>query len=361
MLVIEQLHYATTPRYNFPQPLGDLELPQKIIDLSLNSMSNLEGESFQTCEVDFLELTRSTQERENMACLNGRSFSTQLTPLKPISDDTPIIAIDVSSIKFGETETGILCAVRGSVVWNRRRQYRYFRMGPFPFYVNEDNKMEVIDLLRQYHFQVSSSLNPIDMQAKLCSLTEKWIQMNICSSSNSSIILWDGSLTAATSNNPLEVISHLLKMARQRSNSVLAFSKTTRIGFLRRKIADLSRKYPPPWLFEVQQMTFSPSLHLLGNVYIARFKCNGYSFRLDIDRMVPIEEKICAVQKLIGNDLVFQSYPESLRLAHIYSTFTANEVIGIQHYIAQEFKLKVLTRPNVRKMLFGPFGTRSDD
>mgnify|MGYP001084757472 CR=1 FL=1 len=360
MLVIEHLHYATTSRYNFPQPVDNFQLPQKIIALSIDSMKNLKGDFFQPYEVDCPELTLGKQE-EKSATLNGKVFTTQLTPLKPIIDDTPIIAIDVSSIKIGETETGILCAIRGAVVWSRRRQYSYFKLGPFPFHINEENKKEVINLLRGYHFPVSGSTDLIDVQAKLCNLMEKWIQMNICCSSNNSIILWDGSLTAGTSSNPLDVISLFLKMARERFNSVLAFSKMSKIRFLGHKITDLFLKYPPPWLFEVEETPFSPTLHLLGNVYIARFRSNGYSFRLDIDRIVPIEQKIDAVQRLIGNDLVFQSYPESLRLAHIYSTFTANEVIGIQHYIAHKFKLKALTRRNVRKMLFGPFGTRFDD
>lgn len=341
--------------------MGDLQLPQKIIELSIGSMKNLKGEIFQPYEVDFPELTLSKQGHEDSDSLNGRALTTQLTPLKPLIDDTPIIAIDVSSVKIGETETGILCAVRGAVVWSRRRRYKYFRLGPFPFHINEENKKEVMNLLRRYRFAVSSSPSLIDMPTRLCNLVEKWIQMNICYSSKAGIILWDGSLTAGTSSNPLDVISHLLKSARERLNSVLAFSKMSKIRFLGRRMTDLLSKYSPPWLFEVQETPFSPSLRLLGNVYIARFRSNGYSFRLDIDRRLPIEQKIDSVQRLIGNDLVFQSYPESLRLAHIYSTFTANEVIGIQHYIAQKFKLKALTRRNVRKMLFGPFGTRFDD
>jgi hypothetical protein len=43
-------------------------------------------------------------------------------------------------------------------------------------------------------------------------------------------------------------------------------------------------------------------------------------------------------------------------LAHIFSTFTATEVIGIQRFIAQQYGLKIVMRPNVRRLLFGPFG-----
>jgi len=358
MLLIEQLQYATTPRYNFPQPLSDLQLPQKFIELSINSMKNIKGELFQPYYTDFLDFP--DKQEENTVPF-GKAFTTQLMPLKPISDDTPIIAIDVSSIRVGETESGVICAIRGAVVWNRNKRYQYLRLGPFPFHINEENKREIIDLLRQHHFSTAMSSPLIDIQDKLRNLIERWIQMLVICSSSNSIILWDGSLIAGTSGNPLTIVLHLLKAARQRLNSVLAFSKVTKLRFLGRRIMDLFLKYPPPWIFEVQETSSSSSLRFLGNIYVARFRNNGYSFRLDIDKNIPREEKIEAVQKLLGNDLMFQSYPESLRLAHIYSTFTASEVIGIQRFIAQKFRLKVIARRSIRKMLFGPYGTRSDD
>ena len=102
--------------------------------------------------------------------------------------------------------------------------------------------------------------------------------------------------------------------------------------------------------------SFSGPVIFLGDVYIAKLTRGVCSFRLDIDKKVPQEQGIDAVQSLLGSDLVLQSYPETLRLAHIYSTFTATEVIGIQRFIAQQYGLKIVARPNVRRMLFGPFG-----
>jgi hypothetical protein len=99
---------------------------------------------------------------------------------------------------------------------------------------------------------------------------------------------------------------------------------------------------------------------LLGNVYAVKLTEGNCSFRLDIDRRLSGEEGIDAVQKLLGNDMILQSYPETLRLAHIYSTFTANEVIGIQRFITNRCGLKIVMRPNVRRILFGPFGKGSE-
>ncbi|MCW4027460.1 MAG: DNA double-strand break repair nuclease NurA, partial [Candidatus Bathyarchaeota archaeon] len=325
--MIEQLQYATTPKYNFPHSPEDLQLPKRFIELSIDSMKSMKGESFHPYGLDFPSFL-DRQEDDVPTPINSRAFTAQLTPLTPISDDTPIVAIDVSSIKIGETQTGILCALRGAIVWSRKMTYRHLRLGPFPFHINEENKNEIIGFLNQNDFSTTPSSSLADIQAKLFNLMEKWVQMLVCSSSSNSVILWDGSLTAGTINSPSVVISHLLRTARQRSNSVLAFSKVSKLRFLGRKIASLVWDYPPPWIFEVYEGNHPSSLHCLGGVYIARFRRNGFSFRLDIDRKIPSGERIRAAQQLLGNDLTFQSYPESLRLAHIYSTFTASEVIG---------------------------------
>ncbi|KPV65580.1 MAG: NurA domain protein [Candidatus Bathyarchaeota archaeon BA1] len=318
------------------------------------------GEYFQPYEIVYHDDAVVTSDDVVPFFLHNNSCTLQSIPLKPVHDDTTIVAIDVSSIKIGETETGILCAVRGAIVWKEGSQYRYLRLGPFPFHVTEENKREIYNLLRRYYFDASKEVNApslIHMQARIGNLLERWIQMGICSSSQGSIILWDGSLTAGTVDSPVNVVSQLLEMARGRLNTILAFSKMTRLRLLGHRLTDLLWKCQPPCLLEIDGFSIpSGPVRFLGNIYVARLSEGSCSFRLDIDRRVPKEQGMEAMQRLLGNDLITQSYPETLRLAHIYSTFTANEVIGIQRFIAQQCGLKIVTRPNVRRLLFGPFG-----
>jgi hypothetical protein len=103
-------------------------------------------------------------------------------------------------------------------------------------------------------------------------------------------------------------------------------------------------------------MSLSNAIRLLGKIFVAKLSEGNCAFRLDIDHKIPEEKAVEAVQRLIGNDLVTQSYPETLRLAHIYSTFTANEVIALQRFLTQTHHLKIVARPNLRRLLFGPFG-----
>jgi glycyl-tRNA synthetase alpha subunit len=100
----------------------------------------------------------------------------------------------------------------------------------------------------------------------------------------------------------------------------------------------------------------SATIRFLGNIYVAKLSQGNCSFRLDIDHKLDHDQAIEATQRLLANDLLLESYPETLRLAHIYSTFTANEVIGIQRFLAQTYGIRTVTRPNIRRLLFGPYG-----
>jgi len=123
------------------------------------------------------------------------------------------------------------------------------------------------------------------------------------------------------------------------------------------RITDLGAEQPPPWLLKIENYpVFAGSMHLLGNVYVAKLTAGSCSFRLDVDRELPYEHVIDATQRLLGNEVLSQSYPEALRLAHIFSTFTANEVLGLQRCVVKESNLKIVERPNIRRLLFDRFG-----
>jgi hypothetical protein len=327
-------------------------------------MKDMEKTHFQPHEPTLNQL--STENSEDATLIFGRhtSFTVESIPLKPILEDTPVVAVDVSSIKVGETETGILCAIRGAIVWKEKSRYRYLRLGPFPFHITEENKKEIYNLFRRYYFgtpEETSAPSLINMQVRMGNLLERWLQMGVSCSLYGSIILWDGSLTAGTVDSPVKVVSQLLEIARNRLNTVLAFSKTTQLRLLGHRLTDLMGKSQPPCLLQINGFPVpSGPVFPLGNVYVAKLTRGICSFRLDIDKKIPRELGIEAVRKLLGNDLLTQSYPETLRLAHIFSTFTASEVIGIQRFIAQQCGLKMVARPNVRRLLFGSFGKGSE-
>jgi len=361
-LVIDQIHYATTQRYNFLRDLGDLDLSEKLIELSLTSMSEIRDECFQPWIDVESQHVEKIEEQENVIEVDGEVLASPILPLKPIPDGTPVIAIDASCIKVGETRSGVICAIRSAVVWNEEGKYRCLRIGPFPFHITRENRKKILSFIGRFSPTVFSSSITflIEIQSQLCSALERCVQVAISRSVSNSIILFDGALSARLSNSDADLLTQILKKARDNSNAVISFSKASTVKFLGRRITDLIAKQREPCLLEINEsmlLVSSRILRLLGKIYIGKLSGRGYAFRIDVDKMLPKEVQIIVIQRVIGNDIVFQGYPETLRLAHIFSTFTASDVIGIQRFLAKEYGLKIVNWPNLRRVLFGPFGT----
>lgn len=306
---------------------------------------------------------RSLRSSQPTPCALEEYFSTtEIIKLKPNPIETTVVAADVSSIKLGETETGILLAVRGAIVWRLSGRYRYLRLGPFPFHISDKNRNEICSFLQHpntdEHIRESSAVNILHAQTRLMTLLERCIQSFINQTTSRGVILWDGSLTAGSQETPLHAMKWLLREARNRQNTVLAFSKMTQLFSNGHRITDLVWKNEPPCILKIEdsENLFAGPMISLGNVYVAKLTRGVCAFRLDIDKELPDAQAVEAVQKLLGNDWILQSYPETLRLAHIYSTFTANEVLGMQRCIIKEGDLKIVSRPNIRRILFGCFG-----
>ncbi len=352
--LIQQTQYTpTTPRYNFPHPTETLQIPQRLLELSLRSLRTQHSQLLQQEHTD----TEPPKLNHEKPCPPG----TVLVRLKPNPAKTPIVAIDVSSIKLGETQAGTLLAVRGAVVWKQNSHCNYVRLGPFPFHVTEKNQDEICSLLQNPNQALCIRENTLPniqyVQTRLNTMLERWIQEYVNQTTHDCLMLWDGSLTASNQETPTEAMEQLLKEARNRRNTVLAFSKTTRLLLDGQRITDLALEQPPPCLLKMENYpAVVGPLHLLGNVFVAKLSAGRCAFRLDADKELPYEVVVDGVQRLLGNDVVSQSYPEALRLAHIYSTFTANEVLGLQRFIVKESSLRIVERPNIRRLLFDRFG-----
>jgi hypothetical protein len=273
--------------------------------------------------------------------------------------ETTIAAVDASNIKLGETSRGIIVAIRGTSVWKKGRKYSYLRLGPFIFHITEENLKEVYNnLLRAYSQEQNRQTSPGLAQTpmRMANILERWLQKFIAKSITNGIILFDGSLTAGTADTPTHQLKEILDASRSMGNTVLAFTKTTTLRLNGYIITDALAAQEPPCLIELENLKPKPPLTLLGEVYVAKLAKGNCAFRLDIDREVPAQQKIEAVEKLLGNDSIAYSYPETLRLAHILCTFTANEVLAMQHFIHKKYCLKMVNRPNMHRLLFGPFG-----
>ena len=340
--------------------------PKDLMTLGCGSLKDLVDLSFRPRHVNSLELSVEDldYDREIKADIVDDE-RLEKVGLHPIVDDTPVFGIDTSSIELGETKNGILCAVRGSVVWRYASGYQYTRYGPFIFHITETNKRVLYNKLRQAYFGSRDDVSAPSlwwMPGRIRNVLERWLQKLVCQSCRDSLLLWDGSLTAWTFDSPVSVLSEMLHAARNKGNVILAFSKKTRLYVADHRIADLIDDRETPCLLKIDdaiRLQYGSSLCFFGRVYAAKLAPGYFTFRLDVDREVPEEEGIRAVERLIGNDLVIESYPETLRLAHITTRFSASEVIGMQRYIAENYGMRIVGRPDVRQVLFGPYAGAS--
>lgn len=329
--------------------LGDTSL-KDMADLSLSRgtlLPRLDGSDFE----DEVELKANI----------GNRF---LRPIKlvDVGDEVPVFGVDTSNIDLGETKEGFLCAIRGSIVGRENKAYQYVRHGPFIFHITEANKQYLYNALRQKCFDVDEGVGaPIleRMSEHLRNILERWLQKQLSESCSGSLLLWDGSLTTQTVNSPISVLYRLLKAARNEENTVLAFSKKTSISAFGRRVNDLIDNREVPCLLDIDDAVrgqYGKYLRFFGKIYVVKLTPGSLSFRLDIDRRLSQEEGVHAVESLLGSDLIADSYPETLRLAHVLSRFSASEVIAMQRYVAEKYGLRIIRRPNVRQILFGPYG-----
>ena len=285
-----------------------------------------------------------------------------LITLTPRHEETTVAACDTSTMRIGETATGMLIAVRGAAVWRQNKKYRYMRLGPFVFHVTEENKAQLYDTLEKSYFDATHGhghhfgLNLLQMPLRIAGLLERWQQVMLARTLDSGLILLDGSLTAGTGDTPVQRIREILAHAGRSRNVILAFSKMTSLRAGGRLITDACFGRNSPSLLHILGLRPKPPIVLFGDVYVARLSKGGCAFRLDIDKENPFERRIEAVERLLGNDVFSQGYPETLRLAHILCTFTANEVLAMQHFAVRRYGLQIIERPDMHRLLFGPFG-----
>src|SRR5207249_8437184 len=151
-------------------------------------------------------------------------------------------------------------------------------------------------------------------------------------------LLIDGSLTAGTPDNPTARVNKILATARQNNSIVIGISKATQLTVGGRNILGLTNDKDSPHLIDISSLVESEyppyPVRFLGRVYVAKLSSDGFLFRTDIDRESSQEQGQQALDRLAGTDVIFHGYPETLRIAHIFSTFTANEILAVQRFVA---------------------------
>ena len=338
-------------------------MPEGFIEFCRESMQGLRGSELSTLPTfapDFAT-TQFDGADGPVLSIDGHNED-HVVMLEPVPTTRPIAAIDTSTIKLGELEDGILCALRGAVVTLEAKNYRYLRYGPFVFSLGYNGPVASKSLENLGIPPFSGEPNIDGVLKRIRNILERWLQFSVSSSLKEAFVLIDGSLTAGTPDNPSRDLEHVLEVARRAGSVMIAISKKTKLRIRNESLTNLLENESDPCLVDVDEEVteqFPPyPVRFLGRVFVAKLAKCGFPFRIDIDRRIPSTTAVSEFAQLAGTDIVDQGYPETLRIAHILSTFTATDVLAMQAFAEAEFGLEMMPQLSLRHSLFGPFGTR---
>ncbi|MBO3769507.1 MAG: hypothetical protein QXS51_05305 [Thermoproteota archaeon] len=225
-----------------------------------------------------------------------------------------IIAIDVSTVKVGISSLGEVYAVRGATVIKKSNSLT----------VNRTRPMIVLG-------EISDTQVSFELEEQLKNIN----------SAKDSMILLDGSLSEITSVNKSFSLIDALKRS---SNIIISISK----GFLFPSI-----RLPE----EIEESPFVGSIlnGRSGGDYLVRLSLGGPLLKIEVYPKIELDEVIKVLASLISLDGVEYGYPETLRIAHIYSKILPVEVLTLKCIMQKKFGIEVLREVDNRKMLLGGF------
>jgi NurA domain len=338
-------------------------MPHGFIEFCHDSMEALRGAQLCTQPILAQDFASTQFDGADGPVLNiNESNEDRVIMLESVPTERTVAAIDTSTVKLGELEDGMLCALRGAIVTLEAGNYHYHRYGPFVFSLGYNSPV-VSKILENLGLPPFSGEPNIDgLLKRVRNVLERWLQFSVSSSLKEAFVLIDGSLTAGTPDNPSRELERILEAARHAGSVMIAISKKTKLRIRNESLTNLLAHESNPCLVDVDsEITeqFPPfPVRFLGRVFVAKLAKSGYPFRIDIDREMPSRTAVREFSQLAGTDIVDQGYPETLRLAHILSTFTATDVLAMQAFAKAQFDLEMTPKLALRHSLFGPFGTR---
>ena len=296
---------------------------------SNNSMSTIEGS----------EVIFATD--DNLIPLNGWSneHKANVEPIYACYESKYVIAIDSSSIFLADTPDGSIYASKcGIAVAREKRQAMHFKIGPSLLYIDNSNRFALLDK---------------SMIKRLIRVrVERALQYKLAQSLKDSIILLDGSLKVSLFEDSRNSLNNIVDECFKNNNILLGISKVSRIKMVERLIRLLMSN--TQCYLDISSLLRAYISNLIGKQLLARLSNDGLVLRID-----SIYNPKVALSLLIANDMLYNGYPETLRLAHHLSVFTKTELLATISIVRSRFNLNEVYALNARKALLGVVGGKA--
>lgn len=294
-------------------------------------------------------------------------------------DSGPVAAVDCGIVRLGETENGIVIALRAAIIVDRdeKSQISLFRSGPI--YLHNHHRAQLLHLMGKQlgrpdffvDLDESNSENPNPIRVKsgvadnshqygdrFRNWFERVVQLIAVSSVGNGAVLFDGALTLRTRDTPAAYLQRLARLAGEKGNAIIAISKQSMLQIQDRPIRFWLNDHPNVACYRslTHLMRREGAERVLGNAYAARFSILGPTFRMDV-RSAPGQTDHEAVSQLYSSALMRGGYPDIMVRAHTHSYFTSPDVIQLQAQAGAKYRLVPQGEVDLSG-IFGPFGGR---
>jgi len=181
---------------------------------------------------------------------------------------------------------------------------------------------------------------------------ERAIQLVLSRRLNNSIILIDGSLRPSIFEDCNCTINRVIETSTLDNNDVIGLSKNTNLTTLH-QFEYLLSTIPYSACIDTDYVIKSLIRNALGKNMLVKLGKNENEYVLRADICSANGNDLECLERLIGNDMIFRSYPESLRIAHHISTFTTTEVSSLKGFVSRNYGAEEADQADTRKNLLG--------
>ncbi|HMK82847.1 MAG TPA: DNA double-strand break repair nuclease NurA [Candidatus Bathyarchaeia archaeon] len=322
------------------------------------------SERFRPSQVDlsqpFVESEESIADDRDETTVHDE-WHMEIAPLTPrFPAESNVTAIDATGLVLGVIPDGFVAALRASLVTKTaENKHTLEHYGPYLMAVTTTN----IDAMYQTMYRTVYGDTPPSSQSpklenildRVRNLLERYLQMQVATRSNRTMILLDGSLIGGTVANPSHYVRRIIDKSAENQNSLAAISKSTGLILERshRSILSLLEGVSGPcYVGDIRNHIRQQRERYLGGIYVAKFTPVGEPFRIDLPEDAPTSQAdlLNAVAGLAGD----YGYPEELKLAHMTCVFSAIEILELQAAAVAFHNLIMEEEVDVRQKIF-PF------
>lgn len=287
----------------------------------------------------------------------------------------PVVAVDTGVIQLGETEDGLIIALRGTIVCieNSHPVLHLYRTGPV--YLRNSDKVRILHFLGQQlgksdiFVEVNEAGDPVKAKSGVAdniqaytdrfrNWFERILQQIAVHFIKNGIVLLDGALTTNTRDTPTVFFEKLRDEANKQGNTLVAISKQSRLQVQDRAVRFWLSETPLQVCYRrlTDLMDAAMRQRIMGVTYAIRFSPMGLTYRVDI-KPVSGQREEEAIDTLFSSCLIRGGYPDVLVQAHAHSYFTSPHVNELVAQCGAKYALRAESEPDFGG-IFGPFGGR---